>query len=458
MNIRDLLPLLQAGLDRLDAVKAPLGHFQTPESPGLEHVEAALTEYVARLSQNYPFSHPAYVGQMLKPPHPAAWLAYTLAMTVNPNNHALDGGPDASHMEKEVIAEFRDFFGFPDATLGHLTASGTIANLEALWVARCCHPGKAIAYSAGAHYTHQRMSAVLGMNSLQIPTTLAGEIDWKELEQRAPEIGTLVVTLGTTAEGRIEPLHHLLPFCRKHGIRVHVDAAYGGFFRAIAGSQGMDAGPWLALSQADSLVVDPHKHGLQPYGCGAVLFADPAVGAFYKHDSPYTYFTSDDLHLGEISLECSRAGAAAAALWFTLKLLPLNPGPEQPGFRDVVGTCRTTALQFSDELERSKQWRLVSRPELDIVCYFPEVAGGSMAEISRRSRAIMQQGMTAPDSDRIYLSLCRLTPERLAVCHPDLIADTQEVFVLRSVMMKPEHQTFLPELVRRLNHAAASVG
>ena len=71
-------------------------------------------------------------------------------------------------------------------------------------------------------------------------------------------------------------------------------------------------------------MIDPHKHGLQPYGCGCVLFRDPAVGRFYKHDSPYTYFTSKELHLGEISLECSRAGAAAVALWATQQLLPLG--------------------------------------------------------------------------------------------------------------------------------------
>ena len=75
-------------------------------------------------------------------------------------------------------------------------------------------------------------------------------------------------------------------------------------------------------------MIDPHKHGLQPYGCGCVLFRDPAVGRFYKHDSPYTYFTSKELHLGEISLECSRAGAAAVALWATQQLLPLTPGGE----------------------------------------------------------------------------------------------------------------------------------
>ena len=89
-------------------------------------------------------------------------------------------------------------------------------------------------------------------------------------------------------------------------------------------------------------MIDPHKHGLQPYGCGCVLFRDPAVGRFYKHDSPYTYFTSTELHLGEISLECSRAGAAAVALWATQRLLPLKPEGDSPSAWQGAGMRRWT--------------------------------------------------------------------------------------------------------------------
>ena len=55
-----------------------------------------------RMAGNYPFFHPRYAGQMLKPPHPVAVAGYVAAMLVNPNNHALDGGPATSAMEKEV--------------------------------------------------------------------------------------------------------------------------------------------------------------------------------------------------------------------------------------------------------------------------------------------------------------------------------------------------------------------
>ena len=126
-------------------------------------MDAAWAAFGERMRGNLPFFHPDYAGQMLKPPHPVAVAGYLAAMLVNPNNHALDGGPATSEMEKEVVADLAAMFGLPDEALGHLTASGTIANLEALWVARELHPGKAIAYGAKAHYTHARMCGVLGM-------------------------------------------------------------------------------------------------------------------------------------------------------------------------------------------------------------------------------------------------------------------------------------------------------
>src|SRR5256885_3998399 len=107
---------------------------------------------------------------------------------------------------------------------------------------------------------------------------------------------------------------------------IYADAAYGGYF-VLAENLRVDAKHAFArIGEADSIVIDPHKHGLQPYGCGCVLFRDPGVGRLYKHDSPYTYFSSAELHLGEISLECSRPGASPPALWATHVLLPLKKG------------------------------------------------------------------------------------------------------------------------------------
>ncbi len=80
--------------------------------PGMEHLDEILALTSERLQDNYPYFHPLYAGQMLKPPHPAARLAYALAMDINPNNHALDGGRATSAMEKEAVAEIAAMFGW----------------------------------------------------------------------------------------------------------------------------------------------------------------------------------------------------------------------------------------------------------------------------------------------------------------------------------------------------------
>src|SRR5215475_11436257 len=324
-----------------------------------ERFAAAFDSFAGRLRDNYPYFHPSYAGQMLKPPHPAAVAGYLAAMLINPNNHALDGGPATSAMEKEAVAQLAAMFGL-STHLGHLTSSGTIANLEALYVARELHPGRGIAYSADAHYTHARMCGVLGVPGTALEVDEAGRLDLGALDAllAGGRIGTVVATAGTTGLGAIDPVDGVLAVARRHGVRVHVDAAYGGFFTLLAGADGpagLDPRPWRAIAECDSVVVDPHKHGLQPYGCGAVLFADPGVGRLYSHDSPYTYFTSDELHLGEISLECSRAGAAAAALWLTLRAVPIKP---------VVTAARRAALALAAALRDSETLQLHLEPEL----------------------------------------------------------------------------------------------
>jgi glutamate/tyrosine decarboxylase-like PLP-dependent enzyme len=414
-----------------------------------ERFAAAFGEFAERMRGNYPYFHPLYAGQMLKPPHPAAVAGYVAAMLVNPNNHALDGGKITSEMEKEVVGELAGMFGLP-THLGHLTSSGTIANLEALYVARELHPDRGVAYSADAHYTHARMCRVLGMPATAVSTDAAGRIDLDALDDLLADgtIGTVVATAGTTGLGAIDPVHDVLAVARRYGVRVHVDAAYGGFFTLLAGTDGragLDPEPWRAIAQCDSVVVDPHKHGLQPYGCGAVLFADPAVGRFYAHDSPYTYFTSDELHLGEISLECSRAGAAAAALWLTFRLLPPTPD----GLGQVLAACRSAALDWAELLSASSRLQLYQHPELDIVSYFPITAGTSLSAIDQASARMLADGMDDPQRP-VFVSTLTVTADAVTRRHPNIIADRDGARMLRSVLMKPESESHVPELHARL--------
>lgn len=410
-----------------------------------DRMEEVFSDLIQRFEGNYPFHHPVYAGQMLKPPHPAAWAAYAFAMSVNPNNHALDGGPPSSAMEKEVIAELAKFFGYGKEYLGHLTASGTIANLEALWVARESHPGKGIAFSENAHYTHERMGALLGMTTQKIDVLEDGMLDLESID--VTTIGTLVVTLGTTGLGDVEPLHHILHWSKANNIRIHIDTAYGGFFHTISNSTLIDNSAWNVIHEADSIVIDPHKHGMQPYGCGCVLFKDPNVARFYLHDSPYTYYTSDELHLGEISLECSRAGAAAVAFWATLQLFPLQ---QNAGFGPIMKQCRFAALHMHNLLVESSKLNPFKEPELDIIAYFPIPDQNKFSEISKNSVRLFEDGMR---NKEFYVSLYKVPSEKFRIKYPEYEADEEIVTILRSVLMRPEQSTFVEELVNRMeNH------
>ncbi|CAN5742236.1 aminotransferase class V-fold PLP-dependent enzyme [soil metagenome] len=451
MERSEFLEHLARSLEGMDAWQAGWEPFEVDASLMLEpeRVTEVMSELVERLHENYPYFHPRYAGQMLKPPHPVAMLAYATTMQINPNNHALDGGIATSRMEREVVAELSAMVGYGETHLGHLTASGTIANLEALWIARSIHPGKAIAMSDQAHYTHGRACELLQVRVVTVPTDPNGRMRLGELDRvlASGEIGTVVVTAGTTALGAVDPIGKILPVAQAAGARMHVDAAYGGFFALLAQREDrtVDPGPFNAFRECDSIVIDPHKHGLQPYGCGAVLFRDPAVGRYYQHDSPYTYFTSDDLHLGEISLECSRAGASAAALWATLRCLPLKP---DEGLGLVLAKCRQAALDWAKLLDRSERFRLVVEPQLDIVSFYavPHGAGRPRAsQISRLTDTIFHRAMEDTENP-LYLAKLSVKDTQLSARDPKITWDEPTVSVLRSVVMKPEHAAMIPTI------------
>ncbi len=444
---KESLQFLRAALEKLETGFSAL----TPAAPVPHHpaLESVLFQVAERMQDNYPYFHPLYAGQMLKPPHPVARLAYMLAIWINPNNHALDGGKASSQMEKEAVAEIAKMFGW-DLFLGHLTSGGTMANMEALWVAGQLNPTGKIVASQQAHYTHNRISAVLKLNFESIPNDRRGRMDLDPLKKQLDQgdVGTVVATIGTTATGSIDPLPELLQLRAQYGFRIHVDSAYGGYFKLAENLTAETAAAYERLHEVDSIVVDPHKHGLQPYGCGCVLFRDPAVGRFYKHDSPYTYFSSKELHLGEISLECSRAGATAVGLWATQKLLPLVKGGE---FGLGLQSGREAALALWEKIHSDQRFLTAFPPELDIIIWAPRSESVSMA--SEMARKIFNLAETKG----LYLALANI-PVEFFDLPAGMQPDQAVITCLRSVLMKPEHKDWVDQIWSIIDQSATEIG
>ena len=528
-----VIELLAHAAEVLEAEFGDLPAFAAELGVGSEAMAQVLEETAHRLGDNYPYFHPLYAGQMLKPPHPVARAAYALAMKLNPNNHALDGGRASSAMEVEAVREIAAMFGWKEY-LGHLTSSGTFANLEALWMAGQVGEGqgtkglgakglgakvlgakglgtrvrKRIVGSSQAHYTHQRISGVLKIEFASVAADGCGRmrLDALEDELRKGDVGTVVATLGTTAMGAVDPLDEILALAGRYGARVHVDAAYGGYFGLIADVlEEPVRRAYAVMGAADSIVIDPHKHGLQPYGCGCVLFRDPTVGRVYKHDSPYTYFTSKQLHLGEISLECSRAGAAAVALWATQRLLPLTtdgafaeglrkgrraaleldrrvrsdgrfiglgscvPGSQKrdPGHPNSSDSTDPAYVPRSPNARdrghphppESKSGNAGHPPDLDIVVW----ATLHAADPRKASEALRAADFrTASEQARKVFDACARRGLHLALvqlpgswfgARGDAENDGDSITCLRSVLMKPEHEAWMDEIWERLSAA-----
>ncbi len=441
------LPILRAALDKLDAGFASLPPIDGAPTDG-RAMKAVLMEVAERMGDNFPYFHPMYAGQMLKPPHAMARLAYALSLWINPNNHALDGGRASSQMEKEAVGDLARLFGW-STHLGHLTSGGTMANLEALWIAGRLHPGAKVVASQQAHYTHSRISGVLGLDFETVPCDRFGRLDAHALQRRLErgDVGTVVATIGTTATGSVDPLGELVALRKRYGFRLHADAAYGGYFGLVDDLAEGTAQTYKRLGEVDSLVIDPHKHGLQPYGCGCVLFRDPSVGRFYKHDSPYTYFSSDELHLGEISLECSRPGAAAVALWATMKLLPLVKGGE---FARGLAAGRQAAQTLYAKLCRDERFVPAFEPELDIVVW--AVRGDRVSEASERARRVFEEAAQR----QLHLALAELPIEFFDLDAIGMQRDRATITVLRSVLMKPEHASWIDRLWTILDEATTA--
>jgi glutamate/tyrosine decarboxylase-like PLP-dependent enzyme len=168
----------------------------------------------------------------------------------------------------------------------------------------------------------------------------------------------------------------------------------------------------------------------------------------YKHDSPYTYFSSAELHLGEISLECSRPGAAAAALWATQRLLPLKKGGE---FAQGLQRGRKAALALFEKVRTDDRFVTAFAPELDIVVFAPKAV--NISEASILSRKIFE---TAARHD-LHLAVAELPVRFWEANLGAMKRDRETITCLRSVLMKPEHHDWIEDIWDLLSSAVDEV-
>ncbi|EGE03438.1 pyridoxal-dependent decarboxylase [Trichophyton equinum CBS 127.97] len=252
------------------------------------------------------------------------------------------------------------------------------------------------------HYSWPKGGAIAGLGSGNmhgIKLDLDGHISLEDLEielgrclREQQAVFAVVAIMGSTEEGAADPLRAILDmredFQRKGlSFLVHADAAWGGYFSTMipknvkaphmpgsgsesGGKEAIEIVPSLplkestltnmiALKDADSITVDPHKAGYIPYPAGSLVYRDGRMRFLVTWTSPYLSQGSSE-NIGVYGVEGSKPGAAAMATWFSNTTI----GLDRNGYGRLLGEAAFTsarlsahyaAMHYEEETDRTKK-------------------------------------------------------------------------------------------------------
>jgi len=316
-------------------------------------------------------------------------------------------------------------------------------------------PDSVVLVAATAHYSWEKIVRALGIGSnnlVFIPVDRDYRMDpdalWDRLEdlhaRRVPVLACVSVC-GTTEESAVDRLDRVLEVRARAGqelgmaFHVHSDACYGGYAASVTwrpdggrrtGAEIRDAlgeawpsDQWVqsvvALAGADSVTIDPHKLGYIPYPAGAILIRDRRARELVAVDPPYLAPAGQEVgteqeYLGRFIFEGSKPGAAAAAVWLSHKVLPLDASGY--GYlieRTVVGARRLYEALGACDFAPFRLIRL-PEPDINIVCYLlhhPQL--GTLSDVNALNEGIYQSlsvGSAGHDPDYIVTRTRFQTP------------------------------------------------
>ena len=284
--------------------------------------------------------HPRFFGYITAPPAPIGILGDLLASALNPNVGGWMLSPAASEVEAQTIRWIAELIGYPTSCGGLFVSGGNMANFVCFLAARAAKAEwnvreqgvagaageRLIVYgSAETHTWIQKATdlAGLGTDAVRwIPTdaSLRMNVDALrrriETDRRAGAVPFMVVgTAGSVSTGAIDPLPDIAALCRELKLWFHVDGAYGGFAAAVPGAPA----DLLALSEADSVAVDPHKWLYAPLEAGCSLVRNPAhLRDAFAYRPPYYHFEEAAVNFVDQGPQNSR-GFRALKVWLALQ-------------------------------------------------------------------------------------------------------------------------------------------
>jgi len=346
-------------------------------------------------------------------------LGEMLASALNTNAMLWRSGPAQTELEERTLDWLRQMMGLPEGFRGTIQDTASISTLVAVAAAReRAVPGIRERGMSGmaplrvyaSEHVHSSIDKAcitlgLGMQGLRkIPTDAEFRLDAAALdaaieEDRAAGIVPICVvpTVGTTSIASIDPLPAVAAVCRKHGVWMHVDAAYGGSAATVPELR------WIlhGAEHADSLVVNPHKWLFTPIDISALYLRDPAVARRAFSLVPDYLVTPE----GESVTNLMDYGPAlgkrfrSLKLWFVLRWF----GAE--GIAARIREHVRLAREFAAWVDAEPGWERIAPVHLSLVVFRHRPAGMTEEQADAHNEAIMA---AVNAGGRIFISHTRL--------------------------------------------------
>ena len=361
-----------------DAYELPLGHPLTPaeldaaagksiteEGLGASEVLRLFREVLepACLSSD----HHRYLAFVPAAPSEVSILADLVVSACSIYAGSWLEGAGAVWAENPALRWLADLAGMPEGAGGVFVSGGTVGNLSALVAARAVARSRSGDPSGGwalvaGESAHSSIAAAASVMDVEVVTVPGDRLTGAALSPVLARVGdrafAVVATAGSTNLGLVDDLDSIAGVCMRHGVWLHVDAAYGGAALAAPSARHLFAG----VEHADSLVVDPHKWLFAPFDACALLYRDPALAkaCHAQHADYLEVLHGAEWNPSDYAVHLSRR-ARGLPLWFSLAAYGAR------AYADAVETCLKTAKEAAQLVRAAPHVELVLEPELSVV-------------------------------------------------------------------------------------------
>jgi aromatic-L-amino-acid decarboxylase len=340
-------------------------------------LDAILARLRPAIAKSFNTAGPGYLAFIPGGGIPTAALADFIACGVNRYVGVSTTAPALVQIEATAIGWLAAMMGYPPSAGGVLTSGGSLSNLIAVVTARAAKLPEdfltgTLYCSEETHLSVIKAARIAGFPERNlrrvavdaryrmVPEALERAIVDDQAHGRRPFL--IVANVGTTNTGAVDPLPAVADIAQRHGLWLHADAAYGGFFRITP--QGAARMP--GIEQCDSITLDPHKGLFLPYGNGCLLVRDPrALRRAHAGEAAYLQDVAPaagQVNFTDISPELSR-DFRGLRLWLPLQLHGVA------AFRDQLVEKLALTRWAYERLRDEPRLEILDEPQLSVLAF-----------------------------------------------------------------------------------------